>query len=107
MSLDTEKLHRLRAKGFDKLFTTSRAKYQEMAHTALKYAQTCVQPGERVRMGDVVSVIQNAVRIDPAFESHLKQKKLTQKFWQAWFAEYIVEQVFPQPELKLADLPQE
>lgn len=99
MSLDTEKLHRLVGKQFDKLYGQSPAKYTEMAHKALSYAETCVPPGERVRLGDVVSVIQNAVRIDPAFEKHLRDKKLTQNFWQAWFAEYIVEQVFPQPEL--------
>jgi len=54
-------------------------------------------------LGDVIAVIQNAVRIDPAFEAHLKKRGLTQKFWQLWFAEYIVEQVYPQPELKQAN----
>jgi hypothetical protein len=100
MSLDTEKLHRLTGKGFDKLYASSPQKYKEMADKALHYANTCVPPGEKVRVGDVVSVIQNAVKIDPAFEKHLKDKKLTQKFWQTWFAEYIVEQVYPQPDLK-------
>lgn len=107
MSLDTEKLHKLTGKGFDKLYTSSPDKYQEMADKALEYAQTCVPDGEKVRVGDVVSVIQNAVRIDPAFEKHLKDKRLTQKYWQAWFAEYIVEQVYPQPELKQAEPKQE
>ena len=79
----------------------------EMADTALEYAKTCVQVGEKVRTGDVVSVIQNAIRIDPAFEAHLKARGLTQKYWQLWFAEYIVEQVYPQPELKPAETPQE
>jgi hypothetical protein len=100
MSLDTERLHRLTGKGFDKLYSSSPGKYKEMADKALHYAQTCVPPGEKVRVGDVVSVIQNAVRIDPAFEKHLKDKKLIQKFWQGWFSEYIVDQVYPQPELK-------
>jgi hypothetical protein len=100
MSLDTEKLHRLTGKGFDKLYSSSPQKYKEMADKALHYAKTCVPPGEKVRVGDVVSVIQNAVKIDPEFEKHLKNKKLTQKFWQAWFAEYIIEQVYPQPDLK-------
>ena len=86
-------------KQFDKLYSQNAAKYTEMAHKALSYAQTCIPPGEKVRPGDVVSVIQNAVRIDPVFERHLKDKKLKQRFWLAWFAEYIVEQVFPQPEL--------
>jgi hypothetical protein len=99
MSLDTEKLHRLTGKQFDKLYSQNAAKYTEMAQKALAYAQTCIPAGEKVRPGDVVSVIQNAVRIDPTFERHLRDKKLKQRFWLAWFAEYIVEQVFPQPEL--------
>ena len=99
MSLDTEKLHRLTGKGFDKLYERERAMFAAMAHKALEYSKTCVPPGERVRIGDVVAVIQNAVRILPSFEKHLREKKLTQKYWQLWFAEYIVEQVFPQPDL--------
>jgi hypothetical protein len=99
MSLDTEKLHRLTGKGFDKLYNKDPAMYKEMAQKALEYAKTCVPPGEKVRMGDVVAVIQNAVRILPSFEAHLSEKKLTQRYWQLWFAEYILEQVFPQPDL--------
>jgi hypothetical protein len=105
MSLDTERLHRLKGKSFDTLYASAPQKYQEMADKALEYAKTCVPPGEKVRPGDVVAVIQNAVRIDPAFEAHLKQRSLTQKYWQLWFAEYIVEQVYPQPELKPAEPP--
>ncbi|MGB7134397.1 MAG: hypothetical protein WBD46_03875 [Acidobacteriaceae bacterium] len=99
MSIDTERLHRLKGKGFDKLYASSPEKYKGMAHTALKYAQACEPSGEQVKVGDVISVIQNAIKIDPAFEAHLKQKKLIQKFWVTYFAEYIVDQVFPQPDL--------
>jgi hypothetical protein len=105
MSLDTEKLHRLIGKGFDGLYSSNPQKYKEMANKALEYAKTCIQSGEKVRPGDVVSVIQNAVRIDPAFEEHLKKRSLTQKYWQLWYAEYIVEQVYQQPELKPAQTP--
>jgi len=99
MSLDTEQIHRLESKGFDKLYRSDPAKYAEMAHTALAYAKTCVPPGEKVRIGDVVSIITNAVRILPSFEAYIQKKKLKEKYWQSWFAEYILEQVFPQPDL--------
>ncbi len=99
MSLDTEKLHRLTGKGFDKLYAREPALFAAMAHSALEYSKTCVPPGERVRIGDVVAVIQNPLRILPSFEKHLRERKLTQKYWVLWFAEYIVEQVFPQPDL--------
>lgn len=100
MSLDTEKIHRLNSKQFDKLYSSDPKMYAEMAETALEYARTCVPDGEKVRLGDLVAVITNAVRILPSFEAHLQKKKLTQRYWQVWFAEYILEQVFPQPEFK-------
>ena len=100
MSLDTEKLHRLEAKSFDKLFEHHEAKWREMVKQARDYAQTCVGPGEKVRIGDVVAVIQNAIRIDPTFEKHMKDKGLAQKYWVSYFAEYAVESVYPQPDLK-------
>jgi hypothetical protein len=99
MSLDTEKLHRLKGKGFYELHGGQPEKWQEMVDKARDYAQTCVADGERVRIGDVVAVVQNAIRIDPAFEKHLNGKGLTQKYWVTWFAQYIIDQVYPQPEL--------
>ena len=100
MSLDTQKLHRLRGKSFDKLYADHAAKWKEMVDKARDYAQTCVGDDEKVRIGDVVEVVQNAIRIDPMFEKHTKDKGLPNKFWVSWFAEYIVDCVYPQPDLK-------
>jgi len=100
MSLDTQKLHRLESKSFDKLYTAHAPKWKEMVEKARDYAQTCVGVGEKVRIGDVIEVIVNAIRIDPDFEKHTKDKSLPQKFWVTYFAEYIVDQVYPQPQLK-------
>jgi hypothetical protein len=100
MSFDTDRLHRLKSKSFDALYAKTPQKYKEMADDALMYTEKCVPTGEKVKLGDVVAVIQNAVKIDPAFEAHLKSKKLTQKYWIVWFSEYVLDQVYPQPELK-------
>jgi predicted outer membrane protein len=100
MSLDTQKLHRLKGKSFDKLYADHAAKWKEMVENARDYAQTCVGPNEKVRIGDVVEVVQNAIRIDPMFEKHTKDKSLPNKFWVSWFAEYVVDCVYPQPDLK-------
>jgi hypothetical protein len=70
-----------------------------MVNKARDYAQTCVGQGEKVRVGDVVTVVQNAIKIDPEFEAHVKSKSLPQKYWVLWFAEYIIEQTYPQPNL--------
>lgn len=99
MSLDTEKLHRLHAKSFPELYKKHPTKWPEMVNKARDYAQTCVGVGEKVRIGDVATIVQNAIKIDPEFESHVKLKGLTQKYWVVWFAEYIIEQTYPQPDL--------
>jgi hypothetical protein len=99
MSLDTEKLHKLKGKEFDKLYDKHPNKWKEMVASARAYAQTCVPKGEKVRIGDVVTVVQNAIKIDPDFEKHVQGKSLIQKYWVLWFAEYMIEQVYPQPVL--------
>jgi hypothetical protein len=100
MSLDTEKLHRIKGKSFDALYSDHADKWAAMVDKARDYAQTCVGPNEKVRIGDVVLVVQNAIRIDPTFEKHVKEKSLPQRFWVTWFAEYIVDCVYPQAPLK-------
>jgi hypothetical protein len=99
VSLDTEKLHRLKGKEFPELYKTHPTKWPEMVKKARDYAQTCVGSGEKVRVGDVVTIVQNAIKIDPEFEAHVKKKSLPQKYWVLWFAEYIIEQTYPQPDL--------
>lgn len=99
MSLDTEKLHKLKGKGFDKIYGKHPKKWQEMVDKARDYAQTYVPAGENVRAGDIVTVVQNAIKLDPEFEQATQGRGLTQKYWVLWFAEFITEQVYPQPVL--------
>jgi hypothetical protein len=99
MSLDTEKLHKLRGKKFDDLYTKQPAKWKEMVEKARDYADTYIGDGEKLRIGDVVAVVQNAIKIDPEFEKHLQSRGLIQKYWVLYFAEYIIDQVYPQQDL--------
>ena len=57
MSLDTEKLHKLRGKGFDTLYDDNPEKWKEMVATALAYAKICIPDGEKVKIGDVETVV--------------------------------------------------
>lgn len=99
MSLDTEKLHRLLAKGFPELYRHDPDHWRAMLDTARAYAQTCLRQGERVKLGDIAVIVQNAIKIDPEFETFVKGKSLPQKYWVAWFAEYLIDQEYPQPDL--------
>lgn len=72
-----------------------------MVAKATEYAKTFLeQAGERVRPADISAILQNAIKIDPQFERYLEGKSLQQKYWVEWFADYVVEQVHPLPEIR-------
>jgi hypothetical protein len=101
VSLDTEKLHRLKGKKFDQLYAKNSPKWNEMVANATEYTKTIMdKSGDKLRGADISEILQNAIKIDPQFESYLESKKLTQKFWAAWFADYVVEQVYPLPDIQ-------
>jgi hypothetical protein len=95
VSLTLERLHRLRGKGFDKLYTDHADKWQEMVTNATTFAKTYIGNGEKIRPGDLVEILQNSIKVDPDFEGYVKLKTLQQKYWVEWFSEYIMDQIFP------------
>jgi hypothetical protein len=100
MSLDTFKLHKLEAKGFDKLYIDHAEKWNNMVGKAVEGVRACVDEGAAIKAGDVVAALIHGISISNEFESHLETKKLTQKYWAGWFAEYVVEQIYPHAEIK-------
>jgi hypothetical protein len=102
MSLTTKRLRQLKAKSFDKLYASAEAKYAEMANKAVDYVQKRSTASDKVLLGDVAEVLKGAVEIDPSFEEHLEKKRLPVDSWSLEFADYILEQVYPQPELRAA-----
>jgi hypothetical protein len=95
LSLTLEKLHRLRGKGFDKLYEDHDAKWIEMVNSGKTYAESFIVAGEKIRPGDISAIIQNAIKVDPQFEAHVKLKGLQQKYWVEYFADYILDQIYP------------
>ena len=95
MSLTLEIEHRLKGKGFDALYDANTAKWIDMAGKAREYTGTFISGAEAVRPGDVSENLQNAIKIDPHFEAHLKQRKLTQKYWIRFFSDYILDKIYP------------
>lgn len=100
MSLDTYKLHRLTGKGFEKLYSEQKDKWNKMVEKAVDSVKASVAEGEAIKAGDVVAALEHGVKISKEFENHLVSKKLTQLYWARWFAEYVVEQVYPHAEIK-------
>ncbi|HKM81921.1 MAG TPA: hypothetical protein VJY15_13290 [Candidatus Acidoferrum sp.] len=101
MSLDTYKLHKLVAKGFDTLYTTHKPKWDKMVKKAAESVKEGVAANEIIRAGDVIATVEHGIRISKEFDNHLALKKLTQKYWATRFAEYIVEKNYPHAEITI------
>jgi len=102
MGLDTEKIHRLRAKSFEELYAEHKAKWDELVTSTASYASASMKgPGDKPRREDIAAILHNTIKVDPDFELHMEKRKLQQKYWSSWFSEYIVEQVFPSPEIQV------
>jgi hypothetical protein len=85
----------LRAKGFDKLYADNTEKWKAMVDNATNFAKTYIGAGEKIRPGDIAEILHNSLKVDPKFEEHVKKGSLQQKYWVDWFAEYIMDQIFP------------
>lgn len=96
MSLTLERLHRLQGKGFNTLYDDHAAKWKEMVGKAKEYTRTFIGSDEQVRPGDIADILINAIKVDPDFEQHVKTKGLQQKYWVTYFAEFILDKVYPQ-----------
>ena len=102
MSLTTKKILELKDKSFDKLYASAPEKYAAMANLAVEFVYARGNAWDKVLLGDVAEILRGAVEIQSAFLAHLKERKMPLGSWSLDFAEYILEQVYPQPELKPA-----
>lgn len=100
MSLDTYKLHKLQGKGFDQLYSDHVPKWTEMVNKTADGVWACVGNADSIKVGDVVSSLAHGIKISGEFENHLAIQKLTQQYWAQWFAEYVVEKIYPHAEIK-------
>jgi hypothetical protein len=102
MSLTTKTMLDLKDKSFDKLYASAPQKYTAMANLAVDFVYVRGNAGDKVLLGDVAEILRGGLEINPAFIEHLRERKLALGSWSLDFAEYILEQVYPQPELKAA-----
>jgi hypothetical protein len=106
MSLDTYKLHKLVGKGFDTLYTDHAEKWKLMVEKSVESVRACIEANAPIKAGDVIAAVVHGIKISKEFEDHLESKKLTQQYWVGWFAEYVVEQIYPYAEIKEIQPPQ-
>jgi hypothetical protein len=100
MSLDTYKQHKLVGKGFDKLYTDHKAKWNNMVEKSVESVKACISDKDKIKAGDVVAAVEHGIKISKEFEKHLADKGLVQQYWVKWYSEYVVEQIYPHAEIK-------
>jgi len=92
MALNARKSLQLDDVELDDFYVKEQTLWSAMAKDAYGYALKGVQKtGEPMRPDDVVDLLKPALEIAQPLRVFLADKKLRQKFWYEWFAEYIID----------------
>jgi hypothetical protein len=93
VALSLNKLKRLEDAGLTGLFEDDRRLWTAMAKDAYSYTRKFV--GSEVRPDDVVPTLVPALEVSDRLRAFLAARKLAQNYWFTWFAELIVDQLWP------------
>ena len=93
MALSLNKLKRLGDAGLVELFEEDRKLWTAMAKDAYSYTRKFV--GSEVRPDDVVPTLVPALEVSDRLRTYLASRKLTQNYWYVWFAELLVDRLWP------------
>jgi hypothetical protein len=93
MALSLNKLKRLGDAGLVELFDDDRKLWTAMAKDAYVYTRKFI--GADVRPDDMVPTLVPALEVSDRLRTYLAGRKLTQKYWYTWFAELIVDRLWP------------
>ena len=93
MALSLNKLKRLEDAGLAELFDTDRKLWVAMTKDAYGYTRKFV--GAEVRPDDVVPTLVPALEVSDRLRTFLAGRKLTQNYWYVWYAELLVDRLWP------------
>jgi len=93
VALSLNKLKRLGDAGLVELFEEDRKLWTAMAKDAYSYTRKFVGP--EVRPDDVVPTLVPALEVSDRLRTYLASRKLTQNYWYVWFAELLVDRLWP------------
>jgi hypothetical protein len=93
VALSLNKLKRLDDAGLTGLFEDDRKLWTAMAKDAYSYTRKFV--GAEVRPDDIVPTLVPALEVSDRLRTFLAARKLSQNYWFTWFAELIVDQLWP------------
>jgi hypothetical protein len=93
VALNLNKLKRLTDAGLVELFEQDQKLWTAMAKDAYAYTSKFIK-GE-VRPDDVAPTLVPALEVSDLLRTYLASRKLTQNYWYLWFAELIVDRLWP------------
>ena len=93
MALSLNKLKRLTDAGLVELFEDDCKLWTAMAKDAYAYTKKFI--GTDVRPDDVVPTLVPALEVSDRLRTFLASRRLTQNYWYTWFAELIVDRLWP------------
>jgi len=93
LALSLNKLKRLNDAGLTGLFEDDRKLWAAMTKDAYAYTRKFV--GGEVRPDDIVPTLVPALEVSDRLRTFLAQRKLTQNYWYTWFAELLVDRLWP------------
>jgi hypothetical protein len=93
VALSLNKLKRLDDAGLGQLFEDDRKLWTAMAKDAYAYTHRFI--GADVRPDDVVPTLVPALEVSDRLRTFLASRKLTQQYWYTWFAELVLDRLWP------------
>jgi hypothetical protein len=93
VALSLNKLKRLSDAGLVEFFEEDRKLWTAMAKDAYAYTRKFI--GKEVRPDDVVPTLVPALEVSDRLRTYLAGRKLAQNYWYTWFAELIVDRLWP------------
>jgi hypothetical protein len=93
VALSLNKLKRLEDAGLTELFDGDRKLWTAMTKDAYVYTRKFV--GAEVRPDDIVPTLVPALEVSDRLRTFLAARKLTQRYWYEWFAELLVDRLWP------------
>lgn len=96
MALDRVKELRLRDAKLIELYERDLELWRAMAEQAYKYAGRYIEAsGAAIRQDDVVPALLPVLEVTPELRTFLERAKLRQQYWYEWFAELIIDRLWP------------
>jgi hypothetical protein len=93
VALSLNKLKRLEDAGLTEFFDADRKLWVAMTKDAYGYTRKFA--GAEVRPDDVVPTLVPALEVSDRLRTFLAARKLTQNYWFTWFAELLVDRLWP------------